>query len=121
MYKSLSLDDFKDVELPQPTGYRLLVAVPSYEEKSPGGIIIPDKVQVQQETASNVALVVAAAPDAYSDQEKFPTGPWAEVGSWVVIAMHSGIRLKIGDQSFRLINDDTVEATISGPNAVKRG
>jgi co-chaperonin GroES (HSP10) len=54
------------------------------------------------------------------DQDKFPTGPWCNVGDWVIFRSYSGTRLKIGEQEFRLINDDTVEAVVEDPRTIDR-
>src|SRR5215471_13645742 len=101
--------------IPDPKGYKILVAIPSVEEKTEGGIIRPDSLRKLEEVASIFGFVVALGPDAYQDEKKFPTGAWCQPGDWVVFRSYSGTRLKIEDQEFRLINDDTVEAVVDDP------
>ena len=57
---------------------------------------------------------------AYSNDDRFPTGPYCQVGDWVVFRAFSGTRIKIQGKEFRLINDDTVEAVVEDPRGVER-
>jgi len=115
----LPVEKPEDVKLPEPQGYKLLIAIPKMDEKK-GSIYIPDQVRKQEETASIYGCVIALGKDAYLNEEKFPTGPWCQEGDWVVFRSYSGTRLKIGDVEYRLINDDTVEAVIEDPRVVER-
>lgn len=122
MYKDISIEDFTERlnELPDPTGYRLLVAVPEWVEKTRGGILLPDNTRDLEKTASILGLVLKIGPDAYVDSNKFPSGPWCSIGDWVLIRSYSGTRFRVADREYRIINDDTVEATVGHPNAVER-
>lgn len=113
----------KDVEkscIPDPSGYRILVAIPSVSEKTEGGIIRPDTLRKLEETASIFGYVVSLGPDCYRDDKRFPGGPWCKVGDWVIFRSYSGTRLKIDEQEFRLINDDTIEAVVESPEKISR-
>lgn len=114
--------DFSNVEklLPAPTGYRVLVALPTVEEKSKGGIIKPDQYLDLERVASIVAMVVSLGPDAYGDTAKFPNGAWCKQGDWVMIRSYAGTRFTINGQEYRLINDDTIDAVVPDPRAIKR-
>ena len=47
-------------------------------------------------------------------------GAWAKVGDWVIIPRNTaGGKLSIGGESYRLINDDQVIATIEDPKDIK--
>ena len=104
----------------RPVGFKLLVALLPAEEKTQGGIIIPDTPKDREQTASIIGNVLAMGSLAYLDRDKFPEGPWCRVSDWVLFKSYSGIRLKIKDQEFRLSNDDTVEAVVADPRLVKR-
>jgi chaperonin GroES len=120
MYAETKLS--KDIldKLPKPKGYRLLVAIANIEEKTKGGILLPDSVKTKEETASIAAQVIDMGPDCYSDPDRFPGGPYCTEGEWIMIRAYSGTRFKIGGKEFRLINDDTVEATLNGPEGIER-
>ena len=106
--------------VPVPTGYHILIAVPSIEEKTKGGIIRPDQLRQLEKTASIFGLVLAVGPDAYKDEAKFPSGPWCKVDDWVVFRSYSGTRFIVNGQELRLINDDTVEAVVADPRQIER-
>lgn len=120
MYKKISLDDLPVEELPEPKGYKILVAIPGVEERTAGGIYRPDVNKAPEDTASIVGLVVAVGNDAYVDSNKFPLGAWCQVGDWILMRSYSGSRFKFREQEYRLINDDTVEAVVQDPSMIKR-
>lgn len=107
-------------KLPKPSGYKLLVAMPRVQQKTSGGIHLPDKYTDAEKVASIFGKVIAKGPDAFMDEDKFPTGAYCDVGTWVVFRSYSGTRLKIDDQEYRLINDDTVEAVVDDPEHIAR-
>lgn len=108
-----------DVKLPEPSGYRILIAIAKKEEKI-GSILTPDQWRKAEETASIVGCVISLGPDAYADPDKYPSGPWCKEGDWVIFRSYSGTRLKMEGVEYRLINDDTVEAVVDDPRKVER-
>lgn len=114
-----------NMQLPEPKGYKLLIAIPKKEEtfkNSP--IVIAESARQREETASIVGLVVKIGSQAYKDEEKFPDGAWCKEGDFIIMRSFSGTRFKVttpeGEQEFRLINDDTVEAVVEDPRVVTR-
>ena len=73
-----NVSDIKD-ELPQPTGWRILVLPFTPKEKTKGGIIIAQESLDKARIATNCGYVVKMGPMAYGDKEKFPTGPWSHL------------------------------------------
>lgn len=106
--------------IPEPKGYKVLIAVPGIEEKTSGGIIRPDALREMEKVASIFGYVVSMGDLAYKDESKFPTGPWCKIGDWVIFKSYSGTRMKIAGQEFRLINDDIVEGIVSDPRKIER-
>jgi len=107
-------------KLPDPSGYRLLVALPEVEETTGGGIYIPEERRDAETVASITGFVLKSGPDAYSDEKRFPNGPWCKEGDWIVMRAYSGTRLNIHGKEFRIINDDSVEAVVEDPRGVSR-
>lgn len=107
-------------QLPIPSGYRLLVALPEIEETTEGGLYIPDERRDAESVASVVGFVLKAGSDAYTDEKRFPNGPWCKEGDWIVMRAYSGTRIRIHGKEFRIINDDSVEAVIDDPRGVVR-
>ena len=110
----------KATQLPKPSGYHILVALPEAEEKYDSGLIKADETRRFEEVLATVFFVVELGPDCYNDKEKFPTGPWCKAGDFVLARPNSGTRLKIHGREFRLINDDTVEAVVQDPRGISR-
>jgi len=106
--------------VPKPSGYKILVKPLQVEKQTTGGIWRPDELIDRESAAAVVAFVIAIGPDAYSDQSKFPTGPWCKEGDFVIMRPYSGTRLKIFEHELRLVNDDSIEAVIDDPRGVKR-
>jgi len=73
-----------------------------------------------EETLTTVLFVVSMGPDCYTDKERYPTGPWCKVGDFILVRPNSGSRLMIHGREFRIINEDTVEATVLDPRGIKR-
>jgi len=107
-------------QLPEPCGFRLLIALPEVEETTAGGLYIPDERRTAETVASIVGFVLKVGPDAYTDKDRFPAGPWCNEGDWIVMRAYSGTRLRIHGKEFRIINDDSVEAVIQDPRGVVR-
>lgn len=121
MYAANKVEDENlKARLPSPSGYRLLIAIPEVNEKTEGGVFVPDQLKKAEETASIIGFVVKAGPEAYADINKFPNGPWCNEGDFVIFRSYSGTRFKVLGKEFRLINDDTVEAVVEDPRGYSR-
>ena len=107
-------------QLPEPKGFKLLIALPEFKEKTDSGIYLPEQVREKESLATIVGFVLKMGDMAYKDESKFPTGPWCKQGDWVLFRAYSGTRIKIHGQEFRLINDDTVEAVVDDPRGFAR-
>jgi co-chaperonin GroES (HSP10) len=112
--------DEKAKQLPEPSGYRILCAIPDIEEKYDSGIIKADSTMHYEEVLSTVFFVVKMGPDCYKDPARFPSGAWCKVGDFVLARPNSGTRLKIHGREFRIINDDSVEGVVEDPRGIKR-
>jgi co-chaperonin GroES (HSP10) len=105
-------------KLPNPTGYRLLILPFTPPEKTKGGIMLAKQTLDKERIATVVGLVVRKGPDAYSDPDKFPDGPWCEEGDWVIFGRYAGARFNIDGGDMRLLNDDEILATVNNPEDI---
>ena len=105
-------------QLPEPQGYKILIALPEAEEKSEGGIIMADITRRVEETASIIGFVIKMGPDCYKDEKRFPNGAYCKEGDFLIMRAYSGTRMKIHGKEFRIINDDTVEAVVQDPTGI---
>ena len=110
----------KAKQLPDPSGYRILCALPEVEEKTEGGIIKADITLHHEELLTTTLFVLKLGPDAYSDKSRFPSGPWCKEGDFILVRPHAGTRLKIHGREFRIINDDSVEGVVEDPRGITR-
>jgi co-chaperonin GroES (HSP10) len=113
-------DEDKATQLPIPSGYRLLCAIPEVEEAYESGLIKADATINYEEKLATVLFVVDLGPDCYADKTRFPSGPWCKKGDFVITRPNAGSRLLIHGREFRMINDDTVEAVVEDPRGIKR-
>jgi co-chaperonin GroES (HSP10) len=109
----------KAKQLPEPTGYHILVAIPEVDDKYDNGLIKAGSTMHYEEVLSTVFFVVKLGPDAYKG-DRFKTGPWCKQGDFILARPNSGTRLKIHGREFRLINDDSVEAVVDDPRGISR-
>jgi co-chaperonin GroES (HSP10) len=110
----------KATQLPKPSGYRILCAIPDMEKEYESGIIKADETLRFDELLTTVLFVVALGPDCYKDRVRFPTGPWCKEGDFVLVRPNAGTRLVIHGKEFRIINDDSVEGIVDDPRGIKR-
>lgn len=113
--------DIQASQIPQPTGYRILVSVPTVKETYESGILKAEQEVAREQVSTMVVQVVDMGPDAYGDKKRFPHGAYCKIGDFVLIRAYSGTRFKIhGKELFRIINDDSVEAVVENPDGYSR-
>ena len=110
----------KAKQLPQPSGYRILCAIPEIEKEYESGLIKADQTVQYEEVLTTVLFVVDMGPDCYKDESRFPTGPWCKKGDFILVRPNSGSRLIIHGREFRIINDDSIEAVVEDPRGISR-
>jgi co-chaperonin GroES (HSP10) len=110
----------KAKQLPVPKTYHLLCLVPEADAAYDSGILKAGKTTQYEELLSPVLFVVAMGPDAFKDEKRFPSGPSCEVGDFIIVRPNSGTRLKIHGREFKILNDDSVEATVEDPRGLGR-
>ena len=107
-------------QLPEPSGYRILCAIPEIEDTFDNGLIKADVTMHHEELLTTVLFVIKMGPDAYKDEKRFPSGPYCKVGDFILVRPHAGTRLKIHGREFRIINDDSVEGVVEDPRGISR-
>jgi len=113
----------KAKQLPKPSGYHILCAIPEAEEEMDGseiGLIKARETMLHEEMLTTVLFVVDLGPDCYKDATRFPSGAWCKKGDFVLVRPNSGSRLVIHGKDFRMINDDSVEGVVDDPRGIKR-
>ena len=119
-YRSEATPEEKAKQLPNPSGYHILCAIPEAEKQYDSGIVKADETLRNEEILTTVLFVVKLGPDCYKDSNKFPSGAWCKEGDFVLVRPNAGSRLVIHGREFRLINDDVVEGVVDDPRGIKR-
>ena len=104
-------------ELPNPSGYRLLVLPFTPKEKTKGGILFSQESLDKARIATTCGYVLKMGDLAYKDKDKFGE-PWCKKGDWVIFARYAGSRLPIEGGEVRLLNDDEVLGTVKDPESI---
>ena len=108
----------ESTQLPQPTGWRILVLPFKMKEKTDGGVLLGQETIERQQVASQCGNVLAMGAECYQDKKRYPSGPWCKIGDWVVFARYAGSRIEIEGGEVRLLNEDEVLATIQDPKSI---
>lgn len=118
-------EDTTLVILPDPVGHHMLVALPTIEQKTKSGIIIPTAVTERERAATVVGYVIAMGADCYQDKARFPNGAWCKTGDTVLFSRYQGMRFVSQDTEtgemveYRMLSDDGIVGTV--PEGAKVG
>lgn len=118
-------EDTTLVILPDPVGHHMLVALPTIEQKTKSGIIIPTAVTERERAATVVGYVIAMGDDCYKDVKRFPNGAWCKTGDTVLFSRYQGMRFVSQDTEtgemveYRMLSDDGIVGTV--PEGAKVG
>ena len=115
----LSPDNIGDTvdELPEPSGYRILVLPFTPKNKTKGGILFSQESLDKARIATTCGYVLKMGDLAYKDKDKFGE-PWCKKGDWVIFARYAGSRLPIEGGEVRILNDDEVLGTVKDPESL---
>ncbi len=100
-------------DLLKPTGYHVLLKTEAVSNVTESGIITSTENQRQrEETGNDVHEVIAMGPDCYKNPEKFPNGPWCEVGDRVMTPNYPGHKIEINGDLYWLANDEDIQIKV---------
>jgi co-chaperonin GroES (HSP10) len=120
MYRPEATAEEKAAQLPRPSGWKILCAIPEVDREYESGLVKADETLRNEETLTTVLFVVSLGPDCYTDKTRYPTGPWCQKGDFVLVRPNAGSRLVIHGKEFRMINEDSVEGVVDDPRGIKR-
>lgn len=86
-------------------GHRVLVKPKQIEEKTAGGIIIPDQTRDKEQAGIDEGEVIAIGPTAFKDLGGFD---WVKVGDWVVWPRYAGKPYEDEGILYHAINDEDI-------------
>lgn len=95
----------------EPTEFNCVVHAPKVEEKTKGGVILPDQHREREELASIDATLMAASPLAFTYETWPDEDMKPKPGDRVVIAKYAGSVVKGADgEDYRIIKDKDILA-----------
>lgn len=97
-----------------PTEYRVLIRPVTVEEKSAGGIILPEEKRERDQYAVQEGELVAVSPLAFSYAD-WPAGAQPpQIGDRVIFAKYAGSNRKGRDGvEYRVVNDRDIVAVLT--------
>ena len=92
----------------KPLGDRIFIKVSASDEKTAGGILLPDTAQEKPQ----VGEVVQVGPGKYNDDGTRQT-PEVSVGDKVLYSKYAGTDIKLGGDEFVLLSEKDILAIVS--------
>lgn len=120
MYRPEATAAEKATQLPRPSGWKILCAIPETEREYDSGLVKADETLRVEELLTTVLFVVELGPDCYTDKTRYPSGPWCKKGDFILVRPNAGSRLVIHGREFRMINEDSVEGVVDDPRGIRR-
>lgn len=95
-----------------PTGFCALVAIAEQQERTAGGVFLPDSMKDKNQVVEQRGRLVAISPVAF-DFANFSEEELPKVGDAVIIAKLSGVQVDGQDgRKYRLVQDRDVLAVV---------
>ena len=104
--------------LPDPTGWRILVLPYKGQGKTKGGIILADETIEERGYTTVTGLVLKMGPDCYTDEKRYPHGPWCKKNDWIIFGRYAGSRFGIEGGEVRILNEDEIIAVVKDPEDI---
>jgi len=98
-----------------PTEYKVLISPVKVDEKTKGGIILPDEHKDREQFAQMEGILVAVSPLAftYADDVAWGDAAKPKPGDKVLFAKFAGAAVKGMDgKDYRIVNDKDIAAVI---------
>lgn len=92
----------------KPLGDRVLVKVREAEEKTAGGILLPDTAKEKPQ----VGEVVAVGPGKRNDDGSYQTME-VQIGNKVLYSKYAGTDIKLGGEEYVLLSEKDILATLA--------
>ena len=105
-YAGAAADNDDQIELPDVTGWRILVHPLEVKERTAGGIILPEAAIDRESLVVTVGRVIQLGPLAYKRDDMGE--PWCAVGDLVGFGKYSGKRCLHKGYNFIILNDDEI-------------
>jgi len=100
----------------RPLGDRVVVRRVKEDQKTPGGIIIPDTVQEKPQEGE----IIAVGPGAINEHTGVRTPTEVKAGDFVLFGKWSGTEVKIDGEELLIMKESDVMGIVEGRKAAKK-
>lgn len=114
--KALEIAKFQGID---PVGFELFIRL-YVAPKLQGNIELPATSHDDLQYKSCVGMVIAKAPAVYKDERYKHTGPWCEVGDWVIFPRHSGLQLICDGKPCYFLKEDALYGRTNDPRRITK-
>ena len=108
----------EEAKLPEPTGWRILILPHQGRGKTKGGVILTDETMQERGYTTVTGLVLKMGAECYTDETRFPKGPWCKKGDWIIFGRYAGSRFGIEGGEVRILNEDEIIAVVKDPEDI---
>lgn len=105
--------------LPQPAGWKILIAIPRLKEQTKGGILKASETLEREQQATIVGYVIALGKECYTDKARY-SYQWCKPGDFILMRSYAGTRFLYLGQEYRFINEDVVEGVTPDPRGITK-
>lgn len=106
--------------MPAPVGYRVAIEVRKVEEKTAGGVYLPDSALKASQQAMDVGTVIGIGPECFKDTQGNPQDPWFAIGDEVYFVKYAGQLIELEDgRRVRIMNDLNIWAKVEPGDVLK--
>ena len=92
-----------------PLGRRILVKRVNSEEKTAGGIFLPDTAKEKPQEAEVLAIGIGKDDEGKDVKDLFTV----KVGNKVLISKYGGTEVKLGEKKYTLVREDDILGVIA--------
>jgi chaperonin GroES len=104
--------NIKKAKMIQAIGINVLLEVPEKEEKTEGGIILPDNLKDARQLFGTVAKIVNMGEIAFIDVYGNIPSEKPKIGDIVYINQHAGNDVRIKEKLYRMVSSDEIRGVV---------
>jgi chaperonin GroES len=97
----------------QPEGTKVVISPDQVDERTKGGIWLPQQVKQMDQNAVTTGTLLKVGPQAEIHFDVAGTMRAAVAGDRVIFARYGGVEIRWGEQRFRIVQDNDVVALMT--------
>lgn len=102
-----------------PVGFEILVKLWMPPEEDGSGIALTEQGQRKERITTRVGKILRMGPEAFTDRARFPIGPRATYGQWVVFRNMERDLIRVNDHYLAHLHDDRIRIVTTEPDGIQ--